>query len=335
MYGSLKKTFLFLLALLSVLSLTACGRPGHERTLSEVIEAIENYRLPGLQSEPNDRIDAAAGDGTVLVGIEDGSEEDEAEAEAEALRIAAEHEAAILSLTGEWSELSDSLPLFRPIISWYGDLVLKEDGTYSSETTTGTWELNADRTQLTLRGSRGKTLVDIVEDGNYMKLSVPELHLNFLRSGELKAYINERFVTVRVNLDNVENYIGRPVNIGVILDEKDKPTNESAWVLSSPVYESGLVYYGRSENFYVTIQNNATGSRMITIPYDTLPLTTGATFGHFTEVKGTLVYIRAEYVAQNRMTDARTRTLTFTDGTTHTTSLTWYSDLASYSDWCF
>ena len=65
------------------------------------------------------------------------------------------------------------------------------------------------------------------------------------------------------------------------------------------------------------------------------PLVNGATFGHATEAHGTLVFIRAEYVAENRMTDARTRTLTFTDGTTHTTSLTWYSDLASYADWIF
>ena len=53
------------------------------------------------------------------------------------------------------------------------------------------------------------------------------------------------------------------------------------------------------------------------------------------QATGTLVFIRQQYVEENRMTDARTRTLTFTDGTTHTTSLTWYSDLADYSDWRF
>ena len=45
--------------------------------------------------------------------------------------------------------------------------------------------------------------------------------------------------------------------------------------------------------------------------------------------------MREEFVADNRMTDARTRTITFNDGTTHTTSLTWYSDLADYKDWRF
>ena len=58
----------------------------------------------------------------------------------------------------------------------------------------------------------------------------------------------------------------------------------------------------------------ATGVRSITIPFDTLPLVTGANFGHVMEAGGTLVFVRAEYVAENRMTDARTRTLTFTDG---------------------
>ena len=51
------------------------------------------------------------------------------------------------------------------------------------------------------------------------------------------------------------------------------------------------------------------------------------------EAEGTLVFVRAEYVRENRMTDARTRTITFTDGTSHTTSMTWYSDLADYDEW--
>ena len=321
------------LAVLLCLCLTGCGNS--ELTLSQRIEVWENWKLPGLRDDaPESPVLPDAGtEGMTLAEMEAAAAEAEAAAQAEA-RAAAQLWARSTVL-GEWSELSDSLPLFRPIVSWYGKLKLLEDGTYASGTTTGSWEINEDGSQLILRGTRGKTVADIVQDGRYVKLSVPELRLSFLRSRELDDYIEERFVFVRISMDNVSDYIGKPVNIGVILDEKDRPTNESAWVLSSPAYEEGLVYYGRSEDFSIELQNNASGSRTVSIPYDTLPLVTGASFGHVTKAHGTLVFVRQEFVADNRMTDARTRTITFNDGTTHTTSLTWYSNLADYKDWRF
>ncbi len=330
-------------ALLTAAALLLCGCGNKDMTLSQKIEALENWKLPGLVDEENDRLmmrkaDAVAGavdaDGAVAGSVAGEGDPDALAAAEEAVREEQTRiELAMQNLVGKWSELSDALPLFRPIISWFGDLELLDDGTYKSQTASGTWELSLDGTQVILRGSRGKTVADIVQDGGYTKLSVPELHLTFLRKGELKKYINERFVCVKITAQNVEDYIMRPVNVGVILDEKDKPTNESAWVLGSAAYEKGLVYYGRSENFTLTVQKYQTGSQDVILPYDTLALTTGANFGRITNARGTLVYVRAEYVADNRMTDARTRTITFTDGTTHTTSMTWYSDLANYNDW--
>ena len=318
---------LLALVLLCCVPLSGCG--SSELTLSQKIERIENWKLPGLRDdEPVEEV------------LPDAGAEERLKAEAEATAAEEAKTSALLrarsTVLGEWSELSDHLPLFRPIVSWYGNLTLLEDGTYKSGTTAGTWELNEDGTQVILRGTRGKTVADIVQDGSYTKLSVPELRLSFLRSRELEDYIDERFVFVKINKDNVGDYIARPVNVGVIPDEKDRPTNESAWVLASRVYKKGLVYYGRSEDFEIEVQNNTyQGSRNASIPYDTLPLVNGCSFGKFIRARGTLVFIREEFVADNRMTDARTRTLTFTDGTTHTTALTWYSDLADYQDWKF
>ena len=323
--------FVFLSLFLLSVVLSGCGLFDEDMTLSQKIEVLENWKLPGLRDDTPGNTLPDAGAEEILQA--------QLDAEAEAQALADSQQAAQLlarsTLLGKWSELSDHLPLFRPIVSWYGELNLMEDGSYTSGTTSGTWDLNDDATQLILRGTRGKTVANIVQDGDYLKLCVPELNLNFLRSRELNAYIRERFVSVRITMENVRDYIASPVNIGVILDEKDRPTRESAWVLSSLAFGEGLVYYGRSEDFSLELQNNATGSRTVIIPFDTLPLTTGATFGHITQASGTLVFVRAEFVADNRMTDARTRTLTFTDGTTHTTSLTWYSDLADYADWKF
>ena len=323
--------FLFGCLFFFAFSLSGCGLFDPDMTLSQRIEVLENWRLPGLR------------DATPIPALPDAGAEELIQAQADAeIEAAALMEAQIAAqlrarstVLGKWSELSDHLPLFRPIVSWYGELNLIEDGTYTSGSTSGTWELTEDSGQLILRGTRGKTIVDIVQDGDYTKLSIPELHLNFLRSRELESYIEDRFVFVDISLDNVSDYIGRAVNVGIILDEKDRPTKESAWVLPSPAYSEGLVYYGRSEDFSIVLQNDATGSRSVTIPYDTLALVTGASFGRIMQATGTLVFIRQQYVEENRMTDARTRTLTFTDGTTHTTSLTWYSDLADYSDWRF
>ena len=328
-----RRTAVLCALVLFALCLSGCGLAESGTTLSQKIEILENWKLPAFRDTPSPTpvLPDAGAEGMSPEEVEAMLAEAEAQAEAQAAamkRIQA-------SLLGEWSELSDHLPLFRPIVSWYGNLKLKEDGSYTSGSTSGTWELDDSGTELVLRGSRGKTVAHIVEDGKYLKLSVPELRLTFLRKDELKNYIDERFVSVRITKDNVNDYIAKPVNIGVILDEKDRPTNESAWVVGSPAYQDGLVYYGRSEDFFVDFQNSATGSRVISIPFDTLPLVTGATFGRITDAKGTLVFIRSEFVADNRMTDARTRTLTFTDGTTHTTSLTWYSDLADYIDWAF
>ena len=330
------RQLLLLLTLMMTLSLCGCTWNGEEKTLSEIITELENFRLPGLRDDP---VVTPAQDAVSGVDTDDASllsgEENVGAADSEALLAHAAYEKSLHAILGEWSELSDALPVFRPIISWFGNLKLLEDGVYASASGTGTWELNPDGTQITLRGSRGKTMIDIVQDGAYLKLSVPELHLNFLRSSELNDYIAERFVFIDITRENVRDYIAAPVNIGEILDEKEKRTGKSAWVLGSSAYQEGLVYYGRSEDFHLELQNNSTGTMNIILPYDTLSLTTGAVFGNVLEADGKLVYIRSEYVSDNRMTDARTRTLTFTDGTTHTTSMTWYSDLASYSDWVF
>lgn len=332
----MKKLLSVLLSLCVLLGLTGCGSLSGEekKTLSQVIEELENWRPPGLREEEHDQgPDAVSGTDPEAV-----SDNAQGETEEDPDAVLLTHETYVrtfLSVVGEWSELSDALPLFRPIISWFGTMKLQEDGSYASASGTGTWELSPDGSQITLYGSRGRTLVDIVQDGSYLKLSVPELRLNFLRRDELSDYIKERFVFVRISQKNVGDYIASPVNIGEILDEKDKKTGKSAWVLGSPVFEDGLVYYGRSENFRIVLQNNSTGTMTVSIPYDTLQLTTGATFGKVIEAEGTLVFVRSEYVSDNRMTDARTRTLTFWDGTSHTTSLTWFSDLADYKEWQF
>ena len=129
-----RTTFYFSFALcilITVFALTGCGNS--ELTLSQRIEAWENWKLPGLRDDApaSPTLPDAGTEGMTLAEMEAAAAEAEAAAQEEA-RVAAQLWARSTVL-GEWSELSDSLPLFRPIVSWYGNLKLLEDGTYSRE----------------------------------------------------------------------------------------------------------------------------------------------------------------------------------------------------------
>ncbi len=127
-------SYLLLSAVLLSLCLSGCGFRNSDKTLSEWIEELENWKLPGLRGD--DSPDNMLPDTETEAILQ-------AEAEAEAAALQEAQTAALLharsTVLGEWSELSDSLPLFRPIVSWYGSLNLMEDGSYTSVTTSGTW----------------------------------------------------------------------------------------------------------------------------------------------------------------------------------------------------
>ena len=330
----MKRLLVFLLALNTALFPASCTRSKEARTLDDVIASIGEVTLASedviLDAEAQfnalSEEDQAALKNTELLR--------EAREALDTLKAEARDQENRASLSGEWTELSDALPLQRSIISWFGKLKLLEDGSYSSDTASDVWEISPDCREIVLRGRRGRTTLDVVEDGEYTKLVARELPLTFIRSSEIHDYVEDRFVIVKLSSENVRDYFEDPVCVGEILDEKKKPTGEKAWIQPSSAYASGLVYYGQGSDFHYVLRQTAdNGVRRVLLPYDTLPLADWATFGHVAEVSGTVIYVKSEYVAENRMTDARTRQLTFTDGTTHTTSLTWYSDLADYDEW--
>ena len=142
---------ILLLAVLGFL-LAGCSPVPEGKTLSEWIEVLENWRLPGMRDDMPDNVSP---EDTALLEAEASAADEEAARLQEQIELLTSLRASLL---GSWSELSDALPLFRPIVSWYGDLNLKEDGSFTSETTSGTWELSEDGSQLTLRGTRGRTV---------------------------------------------------------------------------------------------------------------------------------------------------------------------------------
>lgn len=237
---------------------------------------------------------------------------------------------------GEWVELSTVLPAFSPIVSWFGSLVLEDGGTYTTDRITHSWTVSEDRLQITLEEDHGRTRLDVLDDGEYVKLIQPERKLVFLRASDVDRYIDEHFVLVTVTPENFHEYIGEPLYAGKILDEKKHETGNGAWIQPSLVYAEGLVYYGRSEDFFYSVFQYTPAGRVEvrqSYPFDTITAPVGTRFEPGRSAGGTLVFLRSEYVVENVMTDNRTRTLTLSDGLKHTTTQNWYVDVVQYQDY--
>ena len=260
---------------------------------------------------------------------------EEARARLEEQRERARMSDARRAYVGEWGDLDSALGLFQPIVYWFGPLTLKADGTGSSEGTEWTWEASEAGSQILLSGVRGRTALDIVRDGAFVKLVEPKGQYVLLRSGDLDSYIGARFLRVKVTPDNVRDIMGLPVCGGDILDEKKKFTGNDAWFLPSRKIAEGFVYYGRSEDFFCSlVVNGQTADPLIlAYPFDSLAYPPYTQFAWGSSAGGTLVFIRSAFVQENRMVDGRTRSLTLTDGTRHTTSQNWYTEVVGYEGW--
>ena len=233
---------------------------------------------------------------------------------------------------GEWVELAEVLGVNRPIVYWFGPLKLDADGTGESEGSAWTWDVSEDLSELHLSGNRGKVTLKAVRDGAFSELQDPKGRYVLLRAEEAEKYVNARFVRIDVNADNIGEVMDLPVCAGVILDEKKKPTSNCAWYQPSRKIDQGLVYYGRSEDFYytLTVNGNSAAQWRLEVPFDSLAAPEYTLFLRGSSAGGSLFFIRQAFVTENRMTDGRTRTLTLTDGVKHTTSQNWYVDVVDY-----
>ena len=233
---------------------------------------------------------------------------------------------------GKWVELAEVLGINRPIVYWFGPLTLSEPGIGESDGSEWKWDVSEDGKELTLSGNRGKVTLEAVRDGAFTELRDPKGRYVLLREEEAESYVKARFVKFDVSADNIGDIMGLPVCAGPILDEKDKPTGNSAWIQPSRKIDDGLVYYGRSEDFYYTlvVNGNTAEEWRLNYPFDSLSAPEWTQFRRGSSAGGTLVFIRQAFVTDNHMTDGRTRTLTLSDGMKYTTSQNWYVDVVDY-----
>ena len=256
----------------------------------------------------------------------------EARERLEEQRISRQKASAKEKYAGHWIELAEVLGINRPIVYWFGPLKLSALGIGESEGSEWTWDVSEDMKTLQLSGNRGKVTLEVVRDGAFTVLRDPKGRYVLLREEEAESYVNTRFVKFDITADNIGDIMGLPVCTGPILDEKKKPTGNSAWIQPSLKIDKGLVYYGRSEDFYYTLIVNGQGGDEwhLEVPFDSLSAPEWTQFRRGSSAGGTLIFIRQPFVTDNHMTDGRTRTLTLSDGMKYTTSQNWYVDVVDY-----
>lgn len=141
----------------------------------------------------------------------------------------------------------------------------------------------------------------------------------YVRSEDYDELIEKMFVHVTLDEDNIEDYIGGPVEIGKYIDEWGDETDTKAYTFSSPAYDNEdlimLAFKGvKFEIYYRGISDSSTYE----IPYPLLSASGSGTVNldHFGRAEGEIWYIRKEYVSdiEKGGVGEAARNITFTDG---------------------
>lgn len=330
----MKKIVALLLAVLMCFSLCGCGKSEAVKNVESMIDAIGEVML-----------DSEA----VIVAAEESynalSEEEQSKVENYAVLTSAreqldiaKHEALEISFAGEWvSELKGEMAL-----------VLNADNTLTIDGVNGTWELNEEETALIIEAAGMKFEFSIIEEDSIQKLSGLAIGAECLVAQEdYQEAFDKKFVAVELNGENVRDYLGDPVHAGYLLDnwgEEDKST--PIYLLTSKVYENGLVYIGCTDDFAVEIifddnfqgdvaesisQNPFTAIQAISFS-DQIPAWYKYPVSIGDRAAGTLYYVREEYVAKNYADENNWANVQLTSGSTYSTG--WLDNTSfSYNDY--
>lgn len=326
----MKKIVALLLAVVMCFSLCGCGKSEAVKNVESMIDVIGEVML-----------DSEA----VIVAAEESynalSEEEQSNVENYAVLTSAreqldiaKHEALESSFAGEWVfELKGEVAV-----------ALNADNTLTIDGFNGTWELNEEETALIMEAAGMKFELNIIEEDSIQKLSGLAIGAECLVAQEdYQEAFDKKFVAVELNGENVKDYLGNPVHAGYLLDnwgEEDKST--PIYLLTSKVYESGLVYVACTDNFAVEIIFNNSYQGDVAESISGNPFTAiwayASPDGYYYPVSigdraaGTLYYVREEYVAKNYADENNWANVQLTSGSTYSTG--WLDNTSfSYNDY--
>ena len=315
----MKKVIPLFLALLMCLSLCSCGKSEAVTNVEALIEAIGE-----VSAESEDAVVLAEDAYNALTDKEKEKVENftvltDARAALDVALEIARHEALEASFAGEWvSELKRDF-----------SIQLNTDGTLTLDGFDGTWALNEEETALDLSFAGLSISVKIIEEDGFQKLDMSAINSWCLVKAEnYQAAFDKKFIAVELSGENVKEYLGDPVHIGYGLDawgEEDK--QNPVYLLTSKVYEDGLVYIGCSDDFAVELIWESTyENRKEPIAGNPFSLIWGYddNDGYYNRpvsigerAAGTLYYVRSEYVVENSINSDGRRDVKLTNGSVY------------------
>lgn len=281
----MKKTISLLLALAMCLCLCACGGGAADGS--------------GASGSVSEKADAEAPAQALP---------DETGAEAETQQADAEREAQLQSLCGDW-------------INFYYRFALGSDEKITID--------KLSEKDVT-RSENGDEIVAIY--GEYKLIDDDGIPLllaygsHYIREQDYQPFVERCFVEVELTMDNVGDYFGDCVLIGYCLDDwGEVMENATVYRMLSTAYENGLVFLSARDFLMEAIFRDQTGEDVCTIrePYEPIVywhnlnsrefVAANREFVSISRVKGTLVFVRAEYVAENRI-DGNFRLIVLNNG---------------------
>lgn len=314
----MRKVLSLLLALIMCLSLCACGKSEAVKNVEVLIAAIGEVTL--------DSEAAIVAAETAYNALTD-------EEKAKVENIAMLTEAREVLDVAVFDDFRNSL-----VTEWVTELkadrflTLSADGSVTLidpwSKFTGTWELSPDMAVIhfTLDGLTFDA--DLIPENGFIQLSaLAVLGQNFVRREDYQAAFEQKFVAVELSEENVKDYLGDAVFIGNALDEWGEEYKDSpCYMLTSMVYDDGLVYVGCSDDFAVelvvdTIDRGETYTVGATVPFDYTNNYCGGVHKSVSisgRAKGTMYFVKPEYVANNYYEDMWTY-VELTNGTLYTT----------------
>ena len=291
-----------------------------------------------------------------------------AKAEEEA---AAAYEAAKAVIVGKWVELFGfyeevELPYDEPleitvngepkIIETYTDyqyraqgpsvLAFQPDDTCALDEESFSWRLDEDSVFLD-----EEIELKVIREYRVPLLYNEKTAKVFVHEDDYEGLYQELFVTVEVDPDNIRDYVGEPELIGYMLRDGAEDRDGTYWIMPNLVYDQGLTYFACEDFgisvhlfgnlFFWDIDEDVT----MNSPYNLMELYNQGyevyqeyEFRDQVQAEGRIIYLRSEYVAENKLDENGYRILVLKGGITWKPeydffySDTWAEKSADYAD---
>lgn len=313
----MKKLTILVLAVCMLCLLTACGVSREAKAVTALIEAIGDVTL---DSEP------------AIIAAEEAyaalTDEQKAEVEIadylpiyrnnfEILKQQAAYEELQAALVGDWYNLApnDASALSGGVET--AAFSLLADGSAYFGESAYTWTLNPNMQTVRLEGSN-RIVFEVVHNDEVLALTNPSF-MTCMKDEDYRAFRRDALQTVFLNGNSAETYFGDAVDVGAVRDAEGNETSSRLLAFHSTAYDNGYVYYYCSSDFALDYSAGRKFHGALYEPFGAVayPKDVDPAKVEITDAKGSVTFIRAEYVEELRFDpETNQRIITLTNGLT-------------------